>query len=190
MASTHFITIVAGLALSASAGAVDTSTDRAVVAAALDHFAGRTDAHFYDATAKLAIWPRTEKVRGANFGYEYFNQAEGHCSVARPLYDAFLRRNATSRTVGSLLSDSEKWRRVRPSEEKTISPAFPPPPGVERPPIKTLVALTQPAYSEDGARALIVLNFVWSIHGAEARYVLMRSNEKWVVDCSQLVLYV
>jgi hypothetical protein len=190
MASGRLIGIVAAVALSSSVVAADLGADdRSVITTVLEHFANRTDAHFYDDSAKLAVWPRTERVRSASFGYDYFNQGEGHCAVERALYESYVKRNAESRSVGNLLGESEKWRRVLATEEKTVSPAFPPPPGIERKPIKTLVTLTRPAYSRDGSLALVVLRFNWSIHGAEARYVVKRSDNAWAVQCSQLVFY-
>lgn len=123
--------------------------------------------------------------------YQYVNQGEGHCSIPKPLFLALVSRNTKSTAASDLLPQSTKWFVIRAGEEDKINPAWPPPPGVEkRKPIKTLVTLTKPAYSSDGLTALVFLDFAWSIHGADARYVLRRESDRWVVACSQLLFSV
>jgi hypothetical protein len=182
---------LATLAVVIAANAWADPVDRDVVATVLDHFAARSDAHFYDVEAKLAIQPKTQQMKDGEVWYQYVNEDEGHCSIPKPLYLALVSRNVKSTAAADLLSKSTKWFVVRPGEEDKINPAFLPPPGVEkRKPVKTLVSLTKPAYSSDGLTALVFLGFVWSIHSANARYVLRRESDRWVVACSQLLFSV
>lgn len=179
-------TLAIAVGLTASSAAVGLTTDQAVIEAALTHFAARKDAWFYDNSAPLAIWPRIEKSRWTADSYQYFNQGEGNCAVEQSLFEALRKRNQVGGPSSELLAKSDAWRLVRAEEEKTISPAFPPPPGVHRAPIKTLARLSRPGYSVDGSRALVFFSFNWSIHGADAQYVLTRANGTWVVACSHL----
>jgi hypothetical protein len=92
--------------------------------------------------------------------------------------------------ASTLVSTSPMWRIVDAEEADAIGPGWPQFSDKERDPVKTLVTLTKPGYSTDGNLAFVNLSFVWSIHGAEARYVLKRSGPAWKVACSHLVFYV
>jgi hypothetical protein len=181
---------LAAVALGGAASACADSVDREVMVTVLENFGARADAHFYDLSAKLAIAPTTQQLRDGETWYQYINQGEGHCSIPKPLYLDLVTRNAKPAAASELLPKSTKWFLVTPSEMDKINPAFPPPPGVARTPVKTLVTLTKPAYSSNGLTALVFLDFVWSIHGANARYVLRRESDRWVVACSQLLFAV
>ena len=177
---------LAAVALGGAASASADAVDRDVLVAVLKHFGARTDAHFYDATAKLAIEPKTQQMKDGETWYQYINEGEGNCAIPKPLYLSLVTRNAKPAAASDLLPKSTKWFFVRPSEVDKINPAFPPPGVEKRTPVKTLVTLTKPAYSSNGLTALVFLDFVWSIHGANARYVLRRETDRWVVACSQL----
>jgi hypothetical protein len=92
--------------------------------------------------------------------------------------------------ASTLVSNSPLWRIVDAEEADAIGPGWPQFGDKERDPVKTLVTLTKPGYSADGNQAFVNLSFVWSIHGAEARYVLRRAGPGWEVACSHLVFYV
>jgi hypothetical protein len=173
-----------------SAFALSDADDRAVVTTVLEHFANRRDAHFYDASAILVIIADTDKTRGTDSDYQYLNQGEGNCAIPQPLYLSLRKRNSTPASAAQLAGKSSLWRFVTSKEAETISPAFPPPPGRERELMKTLVTLTKPGYSADERSAFVNLSFLWSIHGAEAQYLLRRVGSSWEVACSHLVFYV
>ena len=172
------------------ASAVGDVDDRPALKAVLEHFATRSDAHFYDQSAILAINPKTQETRGRDSDYQYLNQGEGNCGIPESLYLSLRKRNATAIAATKLAGKSPLWRVVSAEEAKVINPAWPPPMGKKREPVKTLVTLTKPGYSADGNSALVNLSFVWSIHGAEARYLLRREGSNWKVTCSQLIFYV
>jgi hypothetical protein len=165
------------------------SSEREVVTVALTHFAARTDAYFYHPSSRLAVRRHTVAMGNEASRYAHVNEGEGHCSISESLYSALVSRNAEAGPAQPLVSPSRSWWVMTPAEEAEIRPALPPPPGKEPIPVKTVVGLTRPAFSDDGARALIFLRFHWSIHEAEARYVVARQNAAWVVECSQLVFY-
>jgi hypothetical protein len=175
---------------SASAIAAAEVDDRAVLNTVLEHFSARRDAHFYDISATLAIHEKTEQMHGSDSDYQYLNQGEGNCAIPQPLYLSFRKRNSAPVPSTQLIGKSPLWRVVTDAEAKIINPAWPPSSGVKRPPVKTLVSLTKPGYSVDGQSAFVNISFLWSIHGAEARYVLRRAGVKWEVTCSQLIFYV
>jgi hypothetical protein len=165
------------------------ASEREVVTVVLDHFAARTDAYFYDRNSRLAVRRRTIAMGNAAPRYSEINKGEGHCSIPESLYAALVSGNAKDSPAQDLVSPSESWWVMTPAEESEIRPTFPPPPGKESVPVKTVVGLTRPVFSDDGLRALMFLQFLWSIHGAEARYVLAKRNGAWAVVCSQLVFY-
>ena len=59
------------------------------------------------------------------------------------------------------------------------------PPGVFERPIRAWL----PGYSDDQSVAVVRLSIPWSIHHAEATYVLQRADGKWAVLLRQFVYY-
>lgn len=182
--------VVGATGLISGTPALPQAPDREIVSTVLKHFAARTDAYFYDLQGVLLIWPATATAKGISM-YSGLEATEGECPASPSLYEALHSRNTATRPVSELLDPSGQWRLVKESEKKSVSPALPPPPnGPKRPPTKTLVTLYQPAYSSSGDTALVLFHFVWSMHGAAARYVVQRSELGWEVKCSKLVFYV
>ena len=164
--------------------------DREVLDVVLKHFAARSDAHFYDLDGKLLVWPQTASSKGISV-YSNLEASEGECPAPRRLYEGLNERNTLPRSAAAVLSQSDEWRLVKGSEEKTIWPTFPAPPDApKRPPTKTVITLYLPGYSDSGDTALVLFHFVWSMHGAAARYVLQREGPRWEIKCSKLVFYV
>ena len=181
------VSIVATVTLGAPAAYGD-ARDRAVVGAVLQHFAARSDASFYDPKGALLVVNETSKwVKG----FTGLDALDEECPGTQPLYEALRNRNRGVHPVTEVLTPSKDWRSVKREEVTAMSPALPPPQsGGKRPPTKTLVNLHRPAYTESGDVALVVFHFVWSMHGAGARYILDRSGSKWRIRCSKLVFYV
>ncbi len=164
--------------------------DRAVLKTVLEHFSARRDANFYDDTAILAISPRTQQTRGPDSDYRYLNQGDGNCAIPESQYLAHRMRNSTTVAATQLAAKSPLWRVVDDEEANARSPGWPRPKDKELEPVKTLVTLTKPGYSTDGDSAFVNLSFAWSIHSAEAQYLVTRAGSRWEVTCSHLIFYV
>jgi len=47
----------------------------------------------------------------------------------------------------------------------------------------------RPGYSKDGQLAIVMFSIPWSIHHADATYVLVRQDGAWKVRVRQFVIY-
>ncbi len=112
------------------------------------------------------------------------------CEVPEDVSDRLAARNAESLAAAPLVTASRKWRLIRP-DEMTGDPPRDLLPDKTRAgePIRTIVYLSAPAFSESGDLAFVLLSFRWSVHEAQARYVLKASGSNWKVQCSDLFFY-
>ena len=112
------------------------------------------------------------------------------CEVSQELLDRLVTRNEVPQPAAPLLVKSKKWRLVRPDDMKGDPPRLWQDETGAGEPVRTVVRLSMPAYSERGDSAVVILSFSWSIHSAIARYVLKSSDSDWRVQCSDLFFYV
>ena len=163
------------------------SRDADVIAKTLEHFTARADTMPWHNTGITLIAAQTQKfVPG-------MGRDSAKCDVPQELYDRFVARNAAALPAAPLVPPSKAWRLIRPDEMEGD------PPGyrwrltnetADGEPVKTLVMLSVPAYSDRGDTAFLKLHFTWSIHGAVAEYVLKSAGSAWKVECSDLLFYV
>jgi hypothetical protein len=118
-----------------------------------------------------------------------WSPAELTCKMPRSLATELLRKNGTEVDAASLVKVSKHWRLIDKNDkargiEDTLF--FGSRPG-ER--VKTVLSIYRPALSPDLNRAFVYFNFRWSIHGADAHYLLEREGNGWKVDCTQFFFY-
>ena len=56
-------------------------------------------------------------------------------------------------------------------------------------PVKTAVDIARPAYFDKATTALVHFSFRWSIHRADANYVLRKQPNGWQVACVDVIHY-
>jgi hypothetical protein len=113
------------------------------------------------------------------------------CNVPQELYDRLVARNSAAIPAAPLVSRSKAWRLIRPDELNGDRLAYRL--GdltTDGEPIRTVVHVSLPAYSDSGDTAFVTLHFTWSIHGAVAEYLLKSESNRWKVQCSDLLFYV
>jgi hypothetical protein len=163
------------------------SRDADVIAATLEHFTARGDTMPWHKTGVTLIAAQTQKfVPG-------MGRDSAKCHVPQDLYDRFVARNAAALPATPLVSSSKAWRLIRPDEMEGDPPAYRVQvtnQTAEGEPVKTLVHLSVPAYSDSGDTAFLKLHFTWSIHGAVAEYSMKSVGNDWKVECSDLLFYV
>jgi len=160
------------------------SRDADVIAAALEHFTARTDTMPYHENGVTLIETQTQKwVPG-------MGDSGAKCEVSQELLDGLVARNDARQPAAPLLIRSKSWRLVQPDDMKGDPPILWQDETSAGEPVRTVVQLSMPAYSERGDSAVVMLSFRWSIHGAIARYVLESSGDDWRVQCSDLFFYV
>ena len=161
------------------------SRDADVIAATLEHFTARADTMPWHKTGVTLIAAETQSfVPG-------MGRDSAKCNVPQELYDRLVARNSGTIPAAPLVPRSEAWRVIRPDEMVGDSVPFRmidlTPDGK---PIRTVVRLSVPAYSDSGDTAFVSLHFKWSIHGAVAEYLLKSVGNAWKVECSDLLFYV
>jgi hypothetical protein len=173
------------LAITFVACACSGSRDADVVTVALEHFIARPDTMPYHESGVTLIETQTQKwVPG-------MGDSGAKCEVSQELHDRLVARNAARQPASALLTTSKKWRLIQPDDVKKSDPLLLwHDKTAAGEPIRTVVQLSKPAYSESGDSAVVVLSFRWSIHSATARYVLESSGNDWRVQCSDLFFYV
>ena len=180
----RFHTAVVALTLALSLSGCGGSRDADVIAAALEHFTARSDTMPYHESGMTLIEGETYKwVSG-------MGDSGAKCEVAQELYDGLVARNAARQPAAPLLATSKSWRLIQPGDMKGDDSFLFPDKTSAGEPIRTLVRLSMPAYSNNGDAAFVMFSFRWSIHGALARYVLKFSGTDWTVQCSDLFFYV
>ena len=151
--------------------------DQVVLAAALKHFAERSDTMSVSEGGVILIRPTSltaEALPGAL-------ESAGDCVGLERFSSSFSARNATEASVQSIVGRSARWRIATPEEAET--PLY----MLDFETVKTKIWLSLPAYSAGRSEALVHFWFVWSDHGASAIYVVSRSaDQAWHVSCSDL----
>lgn len=154
-----------------------------VMTTVLDHFARRMDTSSLDESGVILI-DRTVPAWGEP---EFTGLApmddQPACQADQALYDAFVASNSKERMAAEFLGESEMWRLADQQEVDQMPLLVRASDGK---PIKTVVRLYAPAFSEDGKQAFVLLAFTWSIHGAWAGYVVEKAEGHWKVKCSLL----
>jgi hypothetical protein len=165
----------------------DASRDADVITATLEHFTARADTMPWHKTGLTLIAAQTQKfVPG-------MGRDSAKCHVPQELYDRFVARNAAALPAAPLVSSSKAWRLIRPDEMEGDPPAHDlrlTNQTADGEPVKTVVTLSVPAYSDRRDTVFLKLHFTWSIHGAVAEYLLKSAGNDWKVECSDLLFYV
>jgi hypothetical protein len=182
MAPKILATIVAAIVGYASMVVYADVRDQAVIATVLADFSQRSDTHPYDRDGVILIEPNTRKWDPAWLAILASNPG-GECPIGRAFYSRLIERNPAERSVDDLFVASPKWRKKDSAEAHL---AFSTPKTKDGGPVRTLVQLSAPAFSESGDAAFVTFEFEWSIHGATAEYLVTRSGDRWSVKCSKL----
>ena len=162
-----------------------TPLDQQVLAAALTHFAQRTDTHSSHEDGVVLVEPETRPLNLESGGITGLRKKpDASCDASAALLEDFVRRNSSAVSSANLVGQSGRWRIVQSGDltrprltlDKTSLGE----------PIKTILALSLPGYSKDSKTAFVLLRFRWSIHGAFAQYVMDRSDNGWKIRCSDL----
>jgi hypothetical protein len=159
-------------------------TDQTVLRAALQHFAERTDTSSMNENGVLLIAARSMPVdarQADSVTAEPFENA--NCKNRQSFRDSLLERNTRERRVAGFVGKSSRWRVVSGDDEPAL------PIGVSADDVKTSLRLSFPAYRPHGRAALVRFLFTWSIHSAEAIYMLEQHGNGWRVSCSDLFFY-
>jgi hypothetical protein len=177
---------VVALSLLAALVAHADPRDQAVFSVVLADFAKRADTHPYDRDGVILIEPRTRKWDPEWLDTLASNPG-GDCPISRAFYGRLIERNRTKQSVDDLFVASPKWR-IQDQVERHS--AFSSPKTKAGGPVRTIIQLSAPAFSESGDAAFVTFEFAWSIHGATAEYLLTRSTDRWSVKCSKLAFAV
>jgi hypothetical protein len=163
--------------------------DADVIDAVLKHFTVRTDIQTTSPDGVTLVAQETEWWSEDRFNGFTLNRQSDSCELPPGLLERYFERNAKSTSSDALVTPQRKWRLVTTQELDGFTYGVPTqtPSGED---IRTLVSLSYPAYSPNGDTAFLMLGFTWSVHSAIAQYVMTRSDDEWVVQCSRLHFYV
>ncbi len=153
-----------------------------IVGAALQHFASRTDTSSPHENGTILIEPMSSTYVGSWPTSE--NPSES-CVFPTSLVSTLVARNKSAVKASTLLPATRKWRVLtdKDREGNRVYSLYSLPTGEN---IKTIMSLSRPAISKDGAMAAVIFEFRWSMHGALAFYLLNRVGASWKVRCSDL----
>jgi hypothetical protein len=161
--------------------------DNEVLNAALIYFSQQIEEQSSHTAGVLLLRPTMRSwTRESLSGFS--DDLGSNCTIAQELYAAVAERATTEQPVASLVSNNARWR-IAPEKEQVKFPELPPTEfkGV---PVRTLVTVSYPGFSESGDDALVLLSFTHSIHNAIARIRMARSSDVWHAQCVQFNFYV
>lgn len=169
------LTAVLAFSLCHAGELIPWGTDSAVLTAALSYFAKTKDSAQYNPNGYVGVSPQTQSLASSWSDDDYYRMFSTLKHPApRSALASYLQRNRQSHPIGALSAADQSLRvekRDQLSDEVLLGKA----------PFRTYVHLQMPGYSSDGAWAFVTFDFLWSIHGAEAMYVLKREGGSWVV---------
>ena|SRR5690242_9206951 len=162
-----------------SAGAESSRVE--VIDTALAHFAGRKDTMLLKEEGVLLVNPKTYPLGTSGLP---LNMRE--CKLEDSLQHDITSRNPSPISAAELFTPTKTVRTAVAGDVPANTRFL----GEQTPagePIKTVVTLSVPGYSESGQSAFVFFSFRWSIHRACAGYVLDRSEKGWQIRCSEVV---
>ena len=165
------------------------AADTVVLTSVLADFANRTDTMSGPAEGVLLIQSETSVWTPEKIGYYSLRSRTKNCRVSSELFDSLASKNSASISTTTLITPTKRWRVLSKGEEESILSSRYLDRTVRGERVKTVVELSNPAYSPSGSNALVLLSFRWSIHGALAKYQLQKTGSVWKVQCSELVFY-
>ena len=165
-----------GLATNTAALMANTDPeDPAVLRAVLEDFAKGDDSLTREKNSVLLIVAESTPLSEESAKWIVNNPGE-NCKNRQQFRESLLEHRS-SVLLAPILPSSPLWRVASTKEAK--SSVFDLAPSV-----KNLINVSAPAYSTDRQSALVVVNFLWSIHDAQRTYVLSRKEGVWRISCS------
>lgn len=158
-----------------------------VLHALLTHFGKQgKDALFYSKGGKILVDAKqiaAPEDHGSAFA------RDGKCKPSAKLVLAMSKSKHKPTNWGDTFPSSPEWEVMNPGDaEKRNFMELPKDSKGDT--AKTIVSLMQPVLSADGSEAFVAFDFIWSIHGAHAWYVLARDKKAWRVRCFEMVHFV
>ena len=111
------------------------------------------------------------------------------CKLPSELQSKLIQVNSQTTDAEALVVPTKNWRLIDKSDEDgDIGEKWHlGPKRGER--VKTILSVWRPAISADANLAFVYFSFLWSIHGADAHYLLERKGKGWRVNCTEFFFY-
>jgi hypothetical protein len=153
------------------------SEDTSVLAAVLSNFGKSRESAQFNRKGYLAVAPQTMPVDASLTYSDYFESFSPRLTPPAPpaAMSNFLDRNRLSHSankLGRLGGSIRIVTRELARRDPTLS---------SNPEYRPIVFLRVPGYSDDSNWAYVDFQSLWSIHGADAVYLLKRIDGKWTV---------
>ena len=178
---------VCGQLVAQQANDVPTKEDLAIIEIVASHFSARSDTLPYDKNGILLIRGDTPQLsRYSNSEQIVKLGKERGVDLPPQLVSALIKRNQKTVSLKGLLKEQKSFRLA--TNQETSKPIWDLR-SKKQPPIKTLASFALPAYSPDHSQAIVRLEFNWSIHSADATYLLTKEKNSWKIISSFLVFY-
>lgn len=137
----------------------------------------------------LLIQPESSALGGSEPRSFLRPSSELTCKLSDALRNRLLDNNRERVFAAQLVAPSKDWRLVdeRDKQSGIEENWFSGTARGER--VKTMMSIWRSAISKDTKRAFVYFSFLWSIHGADAHYLLERKGQQWKVRCTQFFYY-
>jgi len=179
MKSVALVCVIGFLALVGDCAFADAGSlsakDNAVLTAVLLHFSKSHHSAQYNPRGYIGIAPATRALSDAWTDDDYLkHRAKLNPPGPQSAVTSYVSRNRQSYRLADFPQLGAVVRVDAAERQFDLGPDF-------KGPLRTYVHLRVPGYSADGQWAYVSFDYLWSIHGAYATYLLKLIDGGWVV---------